>query len=432
MQCLLPTPSSTSSLRDRSPARTGRDGRSLRGDRPALRQHGCAQADTRQRRAAQQGVRARGAAAQQPPPPGAPRRHRLLLRSRRPVPRDAVHPRRRPGDAARRGAAVSGRRGAAWAGQLLDALDYLHSQSRPSSTATSSHRTSSSPPRGDIILLDFGLAKGAITGMPLARGRASSAIRRSTRRSSRSRHRDGHAQRPVRVAATLYHLLTNATPVDALTRVAASVRREPDPLRPPHELNAAISLLQCGRACPTRASRRHPHLRRSPTLSQPTATMLSPTGRIAFITNCDGNQEIYAIDAKSGVGLANLSNNPANDYEPAWSPHDWRIAFSSNCDGNPEIYVMNADGTSQKRLTRDPNIDGGPAWSPGMARGSPSARAVAANSRSTSCTLTGQTQCALAPQVTTEMTQTRPGRRTARTLPLSPHVTLARAALRFT
>ncbi|MGB6896547.1 MAG: hypothetical protein WBF37_11500 [Dehalococcoidia bacterium] len=33
-------------------------------------------------------------------------------------------------------------------------------------------------------------------------------------------------------------------------------------------------------------------------------------------------------------------------------------------DGNWEVHVMNADGSGQSRLTDYPAVDGGPAWSP--------------------------------------------------------------------
>lgn len=41
-----------------------------------------------------------------------------------------------------------------------------------------------------------------------------------------------------------------------------------------------------------------------------------------------------------------------------------RIVFQSDRDGNPEIYVMNADGSGLTRLTDDPANDLSPAWSP--------------------------------------------------------------------
>jgi Tol biopolymer transport system component len=48
---------------------------------------------------------------------------------------------------------------------------------------------------------------------------------------------------------------------------------------------------------------------------------------------------------------------------PTWSTDGTKIAFMSARDGNPEVYVMNADGTSQTRLTSFPGVDARPSWS---------------------------------------------------------------------
>jgi len=90
----------------------------------------------------------------------------------------------------------------------------------------------------------------------------------------------------------------------------------------------------------------------------------SPDGsRIAFSSDRDSNAEIYVMNA-DGTGLTNLTNNPAYDFGPAWSPDGSRIAFSSDRDGNDEVYVMNADGSGLARLTNNPTHDGVPDWSP--------------------------------------------------------------------
>jgi Tol biopolymer transport system component len=85
--------------------------------------------------------------------------------------------------------------------------------------------------------------------------------------------------------------------------------------------------------------------------------------RIAFTTNRDGNFEIYAVSADRSR-LTRLTNHPAWDADPAWSPDGERIAFRSNRHGNWEIYVMNADGSAVSRLTNNPAFDAEPAWSP--------------------------------------------------------------------
>jgi len=86
------------------------------------------------------------------------------------------------------------------------------------------------------------------------------------------------------------------------------------------------------------------------------------TGQIAFGTNRDGNDEIYMMNG-DGSGLINLTNNPASDNAPVWSPDGTQLVFESNRDGNLELYVMNADGSSQTNLTNNPTEDLQPAWS---------------------------------------------------------------------
>ncbi|HEY4635125.1 MAG TPA: hypothetical protein VIG92_01075, partial [Rhodospirillales bacterium] len=77
----------------------------------------------------------------------------------------------------------------------------------------------------------------------------------------------------------------------------------------------------------------------------PTATPLPPaTGRVAFVSFRDGNNEIYIMNA-DGSGQHNLTNDPGEDDVPAWAPDGARLAFASNRDGNDEIYVINMDGS---------------------------------------------------------------------------------------
>ena len=85
-------------------------------------------------------------------------------------------------------------------------------------------------------------------------------------------------------------------------------------------------------------------------------------GLIAFVSDRDGNAEIHVMNP-DGSGQTNITNNPASDSSPAFSPDGQRIAFTSSRDGNPEIYVMAADGSDVARLTDNPASDSAPAWS---------------------------------------------------------------------
>ena len=90
----------------------------------------------------------------------------------------------------------------------------------------------------------------------------------------------------------------------------------------------------------------------------------SPTAqKIAFTSKRDGNDEIYVMNA-DGSGVTRLTNNTASDAYPVFSPDGQKIAFTSTRDGNSEIYVMNADGTNQTRLTNNTAFDGWPSFSP--------------------------------------------------------------------
>ena len=81
--------------------------------------------------------------------------------------------------------------------------------------------------------------------------------------------------------------------------------------------------------------------------------------KIAFDTNRDGNNEIYVMN-QDGTGQTRLTNDPAGDFGPAWSPDGMKIAFNKGFD----IFVMEADGTSQTRLTSAAAMNIAPSWSP--------------------------------------------------------------------
>ncbi len=85
--------------------------------------------------------------------------------------------------------------------------------------------------------------------------------------------------------------------------------------------------------------------------------------QIAFVTDRDGNAEVYVVSALGG-DAANVSRHPASDTSPTWSPDGSRIAFVSDRNGNPDIWVMDSDGGNVGNLTASPEHESGPVWSP--------------------------------------------------------------------
>ncbi|RMF77171.1 MAG: hypothetical protein D6737_18570, partial [Chloroflexi bacterium] len=86
-------------------------------------------------------------------------------------------------------------------------------------------------------------------------------------------------------------------------------------------------------------------------------------GVLAFVSNRDGNPEIYLIDLDDGREHR-LTRHIAADNSPAWSPDGKSLAFVSTRDGNPEIYVMHIGDNRVERLTNNLFLDLAPVWSP--------------------------------------------------------------------
>ena len=90
----------------------------------------------------------------------------------------------------------------------------------------------------------------------------------------------------------------------------------------------------------------------------------SPNGKaIAFVREHAGNAEVYLMNA-DGSEQRNLTRNVARDHAPVWSPDGKKIAFTRERGDNNEVYVMDADGTGQRNLTRNAARDEDPVWSP--------------------------------------------------------------------
>ena len=82
----------------------------------------------------------------------------------------------------------------------------------------------------------------------------------------------------------------------------------------------------------------------------------------------DNDSDVVVITVSDG-SLTNLTNHPALDHSAAWSPNGAQIAFLSNRDGQQSLYVMNAtNGSGVTRLTNGVEVRGKPTWSPNGSR----------------------------------------------------------------
>ena len=130
-----------------------------------------------------------------------------------------------------------------WADQLLDALDYLHTQDPQIVHRDIKPQNLKLTARGQIILLDFGLAKGQAgdvsritTGASIFGYTPNYAPLEQIQGLGTDARSDLYS-----LGATLYHLLTGVKPPDALTRAAALVNGQPDPLHLASIANPAVS-----------------------------------------------------------------------------------------------------------------------------------------------------------------------------------------------
>ena len=129
-----------------------------------------------------------------------------------------------------------------WADQLLDALHYLHSHEPPIIHRDIKPQNLKLTDENHIILLDFGLAKdtvgqtkitttGSVVGFtpyyaPMEQIRGTGTNARS----------DIYA-----LSATLYQILTNVVPFDALSRADSLLNGVADPVQPINEINKEVS-----------------------------------------------------------------------------------------------------------------------------------------------------------------------------------------------
>ncbi len=84
--------------------------------------------------------------------------------------------------------------------------------------------------------------------------------------------------------------------------------------------------------------------------------------KLAFVAAWEETTQLYVLDSTSGV-VKKLTNVKEGVYDSRWSPDGSRIVYAARVDGKHDLWSINADGTSESRLTSIGTARS-PAWSP--------------------------------------------------------------------
>ncbi len=131
-----------------------------------------------------------------------------------------------------------------WADQLLDALSYLHTHEPPIIHRDIKPQNLKLTDENSIILLDFGLSKTSTGQTNISQSGSTGSVVGYTPHYAPMEQIRGIGTSPrsdlYSLSATLYQLVTNNVPVDALTRADAMLNGMADPITPPHEINPEV------------------------------------------------------------------------------------------------------------------------------------------------------------------------------------------------
>jgi TolB protein len=85
--------------------------------------------------------------------------------------------------------------------------------------------------------------------------------------------------------------------------------------------------------------------------------------RIAFALSGHGPHEIATVDMDGGR-MATITKMGSDSLLPAYSPGGAEVAFTSYLRNNPDLWIVPAGGGRARRVSKQPGLNTGAAWSP--------------------------------------------------------------------
>ncbi|MBP6003026.1 MAG: protein kinase [Pyrinomonadaceae bacterium] len=132
-----------------------------------------------------------------------------------------------------------------WADQLLDALSYLHSHEPPIIHRDIKPQNLKLTDENHIVLLDFGLSKDTANKSVVSKPGTSGSVVGYTPHFAPMEQIRGTGTNPrsdiYSLSATLYQLMTDTVPPDALSRADSMLNSKGDPIEPISNLNPEVS-----------------------------------------------------------------------------------------------------------------------------------------------------------------------------------------------
>jgi eukaryotic-like serine/threonine-protein kinase len=251
-----------------------------------------------------------------------------------------------------------------WADQLLDLLDYLHTHEPPIIHRDIKPENLKLTPRGNIILLDFGLAKG-LAEQAGADGSTTGGIgsvvgytpHYAPLEQIRGLGTDPRSDL-YSLAATLYHLLTARLPADALSRADNHIHGQPDPLEHPSAVNPHVTPAVAAALLQAMALRRDDRIQSADSMRQvlrDAALRATPTVAPPQAAGQDQSPTIVATPSTRPSGGPTVPQYPQQSYPQPSYPQGYQQGYQQSVPptqmaGGPTAQSTSSGGSAKTAI----------------------------------------------------------------------------------